>query len=95
MSPMDELKTNPAFAHISPMKLLFLEQILTEMQKQNKDTMMPFFLAVNTKASQLGIQFTDAETELIFSQMEKKMSPAEKKRFQMIRALMAQKKDST
>lgn len=91
MSPMDELKKNPAFAKLSPMKLLFLEQILTEMQKQNKDTMMPFFLAVNTKASQLGIQFTDAETELIFSQMEKKMSSAEKKRLQMIRSLMTQK----
>lgn len=91
MSPMDELKKNPAFANLSPMKLLFLEQILTEMQKQNKDTMMPFFLAVNTKASQLGIHFTDAETELIFSQMEKKMSPAEKKRLQMIRSLMTQK----
>ena len=76
------------------MKLLFLEQILNELKKQNKDTMMPFFLAVNTKASQLGIQFTDAETDLIFSQMEKKMSSAEKKRLQMIRTLMAQKKDS-
>ena len=73
------------------MKLLFLEQILTEMQKQTKDTMMPFFLAVNAKASQLGIQFTDDETKLIFSQMEKKMSPAEKKRFQMIRSLMETK----
>ena len=71
--------------------MLFLEQILTEMQKQNKDTMMPFFIAVNTKASQLGIQFTDAETDLIFTQMEKKMSPAEKKRLQMIRSLMKNK----
>lgn len=93
MTPFDEIKNDPAFADLSPMKRLFLEQILTEMQKQNKDTMMPFFLAVNTKASQLGIQFTDAETSLIFSQMEKKMSPAEKKRFQMIRSLMDQKKD--
>ena len=91
MSPMDELKNNPAFSNLSPMKLLFLEQILTEMQKQTKDTMMPFFLAVNAKASQLGIQFTDDETKLIFSQMEKKMSPAEKKRFQMIRSLMETK----
>jgi len=91
MSPMDELKNDPAFTNLSPMKLLFLEQILTEMQKQNKDTMMPFFLAVNTKASQLGIHFTDAETDLIFSQMEKKMSPAEKKRLQVVRSLMAQK----
>ena len=38
MSPMDELKKNPAFANLSPMKLLFLEQMLTEMQKQSKDT---------------------------------------------------------
>ena len=93
MSPIDEIKNDPAFAGLSPMKLLFLEQILNELQKQNKDTMMPFFLAVNTKASQLGIQFTDAETDLIFSQMEKKMSPTEKKRMQMIRSLMDQKKD--
>ena len=73
------------------MKLLFLEQVLTELQKQNKDTIMPFFLAVNAKASQAGIQFTDQETELIFSQIEKKLSPTEKKRFQMIRSLMKSK----
>ena len=53
--------------------------------------MMPFFMAVNAKAAQLGIQFTDAETDLIFSQMEKKMSSAEKKRLQMIRSLMKTK----
>lgn len=88
MSPIDTLKNDPAFASLSPMKLLFLEQVLTELQKQNKDTIMPFFLAVNAKASQVGIQFTDQETELIFSQIEKKLSPAEKKRFQMIRSLM-------
>ena len=91
MSPMDELKKNPAFANLSPMKLLFLEQMLAEMQKQSKDTMMPFFMAVNAKAAQLGIQFTDAETDLILSQMEKKMSSAEKKRLQMIRSLMKTK----
>ena len=88
MSPLDQLKSNPAFANMPPMKLLFLEQILTEMQKQSKDTLMPFFLAVNAKASQMGIQFSDAETELIFSQLEKNMSSAEKKRLQMIRSFM-------
>lgn len=94
MSVIDELKNNPAFAGMNPVKFVFLEQILTEMQKQNKDTLMPFFLAVNTKASQMGITFTDEETALIFAQMEKKMSPEERKRFQMIRSMMPTKKES-
>lgn len=92
MSAIDELRNNPAFSGISPVKLMFLEQILNEMQKQNKDTMMPFFLAVSTKASQMGISFSDAETNLIFKEMEKKMTPEEKKRFQMIQTMMQKKK---
>lgn len=92
MSAIDELKNNPAFSGISPLKLVFLEQILNEMQKQNKDTLMPFFLAVNAKASQMGISFTDDETQLIFSEMEKQMSEGEKKRFQMIQGMMKGKK---
>ena len=78
MKADEELKNNPAFAGISPLKVMFLEQILKEMQKQNKDTLMPFFLAVNTKASQMGIAFTDEETQLIFTEMEKRMG---KKKF--------------
>lgn len=88
MKADEELKSNPAFAGISPLKVMFLEQILKEMQKQNKDTLMPFFLAVNTKASQMGITFTDEETQLIFSEMEKRMSPEERERFKMIQSVM-------
>jgi len=87
-SSMDQLKNNPAFAKISPLKMVFLEQILSEMQKQNKETLMPFFLAVNAKASQMGIAFTDEETQLIFSEMEKRLEPEERKRFQMIQSMM-------
>lgn len=94
MSTTDNFKNNPAFSGINPLKLVFLEQILGEMQKQSKDTMIPFFLAVNTKASQMGIQFTDEETNLIYSEMEKKMTSEEKKRFQMIRSMMQKKKES-
>lgn len=92
MKADEELKNNPAFAGISPLKVMFLEQILKEMQKQNKDTLMPFFLAVNTKASQMGIAFTDEETQLIFTEMEKRMDAEEKRRFQMIRNVMQNKK---
>lgn len=88
MQPIDQLKNNPAFAGINPLKMVFLEQILSEMQKQNKDTLMPFFLAVNAKASQMGIAFTDEETRLIFSEMEKRLEPEERKRFQMIQTMM-------
>ena len=76
-SSMDQLKNNPAFAKISPLKMVFLEQILSEMQKQN-----------NAKASQMGIAFTDEETQLIFSEMEKRLEPEERKRFQMIQSMM-------
>ena len=91
MKANEELKNNPAFAGISPLKVMFLEQILKEMQKQNKDTLMPFFLAVNTKASQMGITFTDKDTQLIFSEMEKRMSAEERERFKMIQSVMRKK----
>lgn len=92
MEENSRLKNDPAFSGISPVKLLFLERILEEMKKQNKDTLMPFFLAVNAKAMQAGITFTDQETELIFSQMESRLSPEEKKQFSLIRDMMRKKK---
>ncbi len=88
MPSMDSWKNDPAFAKLSPVKLMFLEQVLGEMQKQKKETMMPFFLAVNAKASQMGIAFTDEETELIFTQMEQRMTPEERKRVELIRSMM-------
>ncbi len=91
MAENSRLENDPAFSGISPVKLLFLEKILDEMKKQNKDTLMPFFLAVNAKAAQAGIRFTDQETELIFSQMESRLSPEEKKQFSLIRDMMKKK----
>lgn len=88
MSAIDELHKNPAFASISPVKMVFLEQILTELQKQNKDTMIPFFLAVTARADQLGITFSDQETELLMGELEKNMSSEEKKRLQTVRTVM-------
>lgn len=88
MSAIDELRHNPLFAGISPAKMLFLEQVFSELQKQTKDTMIPFFLAVTARADQLGIQFSDQETNLLLGELEKQLSPSEKKKIRTLRDTM-------
>jgi hypothetical protein len=92
MSAIEQLHENPAFSSVSPEKMTFLEQVFTELEKQNKDTMIPFFLAVTTRANQLGISFTDQEAQLFMTELEKQMPDEGKSRLKVLRSVMESQK---
>ena len=85
--PIGDWRHNPVIENMPPEKILFLNKLLEELQGKNKNTMLPFLMAVTTKAKQAGIQFTDEETALILEVLEKDMTPEERKKIGMLRKM--------
>ncbi len=73
--------------NMSPEKVAFLNAMLEEMKRKNKNEMMPFLLSVMSRANSKGIQFTDKETDFIIGKMKANMSSAEKKKVDMLRQM--------
>ena len=73
--------------NMPPEKVAFLNAMLEEMGGKDKNEMMPFLLSVMSRANSKGIQFTDQETDFIISKMKANMSPAERKKVDMLRQM--------
>ena len=73
--------------NMPPEKVAFLNAMLEEMGGKNKNEMMPFLLSVMSRANSKGIQFTDQETDFIISKLKANMSPAERKKVDMLRQM--------
>ncbi len=82
-----EWMNNPALKDIDPVKLQLLTEMVEQAETKNKDELLPFFLAINSKAASKGINFNDAETEIILNVLKTKMSPQDIKKIETIRNL--------
>lgn len=76
---------NPALKDIDPVKLELLTQMVTQAESKNKDELLPFFLSINKEAIKRGINFNDAETDIILNILKTKMSPQDIKKIETIR----------
>lgn len=83
----NELKNNPALKDISPEKLELLVTLVSKAETLKQNELMPFFINITKEASNKGVTFNDAETEIILSVLKKKMSPSDIKKIDMIRNL--------
>ena len=83
----NEWMNNPALENIDPVKLKLLTEMVAQAETKNKDELVPFFLAINSKAASQGINFNDAETEIILNVLKKKMSPQDIKKIETIRSI--------
>lgn len=86
MSDMDWIN-NPKFQKINPQKLLLLNQLLGQSHAKSKDELIPFFIAAASKASSLGMSFSEEETEIIISALKENMSEEEKSKIDTIQKL--------
>ncbi len=82
-----EWMNNPALENIDPEKLKLLTEMVEQAESKNKDELLSFFLAINSKAASQGINFNDAETEIILDVLKKKMSPQDIKKIETIRSI--------
>ncbi len=80
-----EWMNNPALKDIDPTKLKLLTEMVEQAETKSKDELLPFFLAINSKAASQGITFNDAETDVILNVLKTKMSPQDIKKIETIR----------
>ena len=73
-------KQDPRLKTMNQEKLNYLTKLAETVEQTPKDKLMPLFMSMAAGSGQF--QFTDSETDLLA-----KMSPAEKKRVEMLRTL--------
>jgi hypothetical protein len=75
-------------------KLDLIQNLVEEAGKKKQEEILPFFLAVTTKATELGITFTDDETTEILEALKPRMSTSDIHKIDMIKnfsKMMSQK----
>lgn len=85
---------NPKFKNIDAKKLSLIQTLAEQAGSKKPEEVLPFFLAINAKANEMGISFNDEETEIILDALKSKMSPSDIKKIDMIRnftKMMSQK----
>ena len=83
----NQWQNDPIFQYMGANKMDFMMGMLNEIKGKNQNELMPFLLTVTSRANSKGIQFSDEETNFILNALSKNMSPAEKKRINMIRQM--------
>lgn len=78
-------KQDPRLRTMDPEKLKYLSNLAETVERTPKDKLMPLFMSMAAGSSQY--HFSDDETDLLVSIMTARMSPAEKKRVEMLRSL--------
>lgn len=76
---------------MDPMKAAFLQMALDQGKSVNQDNFLPFLLAMQKHANERGITFTEEETNLIYNQLQGRLSPSERKQLELLRTMMQQK----
>lgn len=80
------------FKGLPPMKQALLKALITEGAGKNPEELLTAFLKANTELTKRGMNFTNQETSLLMSALMESMSPAEKKKFQMMQQIMQMNK---
>lgn len=68
-------------------KMKLLMELVEEAKTKEKNEILPFFLALNSRAQKAGIYFSDEETEFILNQLKETMSKEDLKKIETIRRM--------
>ncbi len=75
---------NPSLQHIEQKKLHLIQSLAEQVSTKSQEEILPYFIAVNTKANELGITFNNEEMQLIIETLKPKMSPGDIEKLDMI-----------
>lgn len=81
----NDWRQDPRLKNMDPAKLQYITDFAGRISKLPKDQVVPAFASMQLEVAQKGIRFTDQETEVIVSVLTSGMSPAERKRLEMLR----------
>lgn len=86
MSDSQNTDASP-FSGMSPEKVLFLTQMMGQMQGKNAADLMSVLSGAGAAAQGQNLQFSDSEADQVLSALLPNMSPEEKKKVEMMRSL--------
>ena len=75
---------------MDPVKAAFLQAIMNQGKEINQDNLLPFLLAMQKNANERGITFSKQETDMIYDQMKKNLSPSDQQQLELLRMMMQQ-----
>lgn len=84
---------NPKLKNVDPRKLAILLELVKEAEGKPTDKLIPLLVNANKKLQQQNMTFTKDETQLIIDILTKQMTPREKAQFEMIKNIMANRKN--
>ncbi|MDY5578305.1 MAG: hypothetical protein SPF70_12700 [Lachnospiraceae bacterium] len=76
---------NPKLNGIDKKKLALIKTLTEQAATKKQEEILPFFLAINAKANEMGITFNDEETEIILDALKPRMSSADIRKIDMIK----------
>lgn len=79
---------DPVLSNISKEKMDILTKIMEGSNGMEARQMLTYFIQESNKASQNGVNFTDAETEAILNVMKQDMTPEEIKKIDTIKRMV-------
>ena len=80
-------QNDPTLKNMDLKKLAFLSELASQSGGKSMDTLLPFLISANKNANSMGLQFSDAETDLIVNLLKSRMSPQEQSRIDMLRKM--------
>ncbi len=96
-SSNDPINNQQKAPNIGAEKIDFLTALMKEATAKNQNELMPFLMGVTQQANEKGVQFNDDETEMLVQLMTANMSPAERKKVELLRRMskmMGKRKNS-
>ena len=76
-------------ANLDPRKLMLINEFKNMANGKSSDEILPLVLAMSKKSNSMGLQFTNEEMHQIVSTLSADLSPAEKKRVDMMMNMMS------
>lgn len=86
----NDWQKDPRLQSMSPEKIQFLKNFAGQLENAPKDQLLPRILSLAAQANSGNISFSSEETSLLTDILTSRLSPAEKKRLDMLR-MLAQK----
>lgn len=79
---------NPKLSHINPMKLRIIMEIKEKSRYKSMEELLPEIMKINRELNSRNMNFTKEESALLMDAIEESLSPAERKKFNMLKGFM-------
>ena len=85
-----DFSSNPKLHGIDPIKLKIIMEIKEKSKYKSMEELLPEIMKINQELNRRNMNFTQNETALLLDVIEESLSPAEKKKFHMLKGFMMQ-----